>query len=323
MCLKAQNDAVMKKHGEYRYDGYLSGLAPLLKDSNYVIANLESPIMRSPYTQDNITQSDVCFATPSSLLDEVKAAGIDFVATCNNHCLDRGVDGLSETLRCIKAAGIDCSGSYLTVGDSEKVFVKQVGTLKVAVICCTFGTNSQLNGVFLNEDEQWRIDLTKKQQKLLKLEFKTSGEGKSIEKYISDDVSPAAITNSKNQVFLERVLEKVHKAKEVAECFSVDTSTVYRLNRQKKATGSVKLRTNQRGRKPSLSPTDLSNIDKAIQEQPDITIDEIIEKLNLHVANETVRKAVIKMGYIYKWFLSIFLLPISCKFLQNSVYLFS
>ena len=42
------------------------------------------------------------------------------------------------------------------------------------VICCTFGTNSQLNGVFLNEDEQWRIDLTKKQQKLLKLEFKTS-----------------------------------------------------------------------------------------------------------------------------------------------------
>lgn len=211
MCLKAQNDAVMKKHGEYRYDGYLSGLAPLLKDSNYVIANLESPIMRSPYTQDNITQSDVCFATPSSLLDEVKAAGIDFVATCNNHCLDRGVDGLSETLRCIKAAGIDCSGSYLTVGDSEKVFVKQVGTLKVAVICCTFGTNSQLNGVFLNEDEQWRIDLTKKQQKLLKLEFKTSGEGKSIEKYISDDVSPAAITNSKNQVFLERVLEKVHK----------------------------------------------------------------------------------------------------------------
>lgn len=59
--------------------------------------------------------------------------------------------------------------------------------------------------------------LTKKQQKLLKLEFKTSGEGKSIEKYISDDVSPAAITNSKNQVFLERVLEKVHKAKEVAD----------------------------------------------------------------------------------------------------------
>lgn len=38
-----------------------------------------------------------------------------------------------------------------------------------------------------------------------------------IKPSISDDVSPAAITNSKNQVFLERVLEKVHKAKEVAD----------------------------------------------------------------------------------------------------------
>ena len=38
---------------------------------------------------------------------------------------------------------------------------------------------------------------------------------------------------------LVEAYEKTGKAKEVAECFSVDTSTVYRLNRQKKATGSV------------------------------------------------------------------------------------
>lgn len=99
---------------------------------------------------------------------------------------------------------------------------------------------------------------------------------------------------------LVKAYEKTGNAKEVAECFSVDISTVYRLNRQKKATGSVKLRTNERGRKPSLSLEDLLNIDKAVQEQPDITIDEIIEKFDLHVTNETVRKAVIKMGYVYK-----------------------
>lgn len=99
---------------------------------------------------------------------------------------------------------------------------------------------------------------------------------------------------------LVEAYEKTGNAKKVAECYGVDTSTVYRLHRQKKATGSVKLRTNQRGRKRLLTSKDLSNIDKAIQEQPDITIDEIIEKLNLHAANETVRKAVIKMGYVYK-----------------------
>ena len=99
---------------------------------------------------------------------------------------------------------------------------------------------------------------------------------------------------------LVEAYEKTGNAKEAAECFAVDKSTVYRLSRQKKATGSVKLRTNKRGRKPSLSPEDLSNIDKVIKEQSDITIDEIIEKLDLHVTNETVRKAVIKMGYVYK-----------------------
>ena len=75
---------------------------------------------------------------------------------------------------------------------------------------------------------------------------------------------------------LVEAYEKTGNAREVAECFGVDTSTVYRLNRQKKATGSVKLRTNTRGRKPLLSAEDLSNIDKVIQEQSDITIAEII-----------------------------------------------
>ena len=99
---------------------------------------------------------------------------------------------------------------------------------------------------------------------------------------------------------LVKAYEKTGNAREVAECFGVDISTVYRLYRQKKATGSVKLRTNKRVRKPSLSSEDLFHIEKAIQEQPDITIEEIIEKLDLHVTNETVRKAVIKMGYVYK-----------------------
>ena len=99
---------------------------------------------------------------------------------------------------------------------------------------------------------------------------------------------------------LVKAYEKTGNAREVAECFGVDISTIYRLYRQKKATGSVKLRTNKRVRKHSLSSEDLFHIEKAIQEQPDITIEEIIEKLDLTVTNETVRKAVIKMGYVYK-----------------------
>ena len=93
---------------------------------------------------------------------------------------------------------------------------------------------------------------------------------------------------------------KTHNAKEIPECFSVNTSTVYRLEKQMRETGSVKTRTSQRGRKHALTPEDLQNIDRVVQQEPDITIDEIIDKLGLHVCNETVRKAVIKLGYSYK-----------------------
>lgn len=67
-----------------------------------------------------------------------------------------------------------------------------------------------------------------------------------------------------------------------------------------KKTGSIDLQTSQRGRKPALTEEDLKNIDQLITAQPDITIDEIIEKQGLSVSNETVRKAVIRLGYVYK-----------------------
>ena len=77
---------------------------------------------------------------------------------------------------------------------------------------------------------------------------------------------------------------KTHNAKEIAECFSVNTSTVYRLEKQMRETGSVKTRTSQRGRKHALTPEDLQNIDRVVQQEPDITIDEIIN--NLHASEQ-------------------------------------
>ena len=87
--------------------------------------------------------------------------------------------------------------------------------------------------------------------------------------------------------------EQTHDAQTAAKCFQMSTSTVYRLSGQMKKTGSVDLQTSQLGRRPALTEEDLQDIDQLITVQPDITIDEIIEKQELSVSNETVRKAVI------------------------------
>lgn len=106
--------------------------------------------------------------------------------------------------------------------------------------------------------------------------------------------------HNETRKLLIQAWNKTHNAKEIAECFCVDTSTVYRLEKRMRETGSVDTRLSLRGRKPSLSQTDILNIDRLIQEQSDITIHEISEKLQLHVSDETVHKAVLKLGYVYK-----------------------
>ena len=83
----------------------------------------------------------------------------------------------------------------------------------------------------------------------------------------------------------------------MAENFSVNRGTVYRLKRQLEETGSVETRTYLRGRKSALSWEDIRNIEQLLKEKPDITIAEVIDTLQLKVCNETVRKRVIRLGY--------------------------
>ncbi len=93
--------------------------------------------------------------------------------------------------------------------------------------------------------------------------------------------------------------EATHDAKGIAKAYSVSKWTVYRLVAQKRKTGSVALRTSQRGRKPFLTAEDKENIRHCMDESPDIT-EEIREKLNLSASYSTVERAIDAMGYTLK-----------------------
>ena len=106
--------------------------------------------------------------------------------------------------------------------------------------------------------------------------------------------------HNESRNLLVQAYEKTHDAGKVAECYNVSKRTVYRLDKQMRETGSVDLKTSQRGKKPTLTEKDLHDIDKLVKSKSGITIDGIIDELKLPVCNETVRKAVIKLGYVYK-----------------------
>ena len=59
---------------------------------------------------------------------------------------------------------------------------------------------------------------------------------------------------------LVKTYERIPDAVKVGEIFSVSASSVYRLVRQMRTTGSVEPRTSSRGRKAALSEQDIENI---------------------------------------------------------------
>lgn len=90
-------------------------------------------------------------------------------------------------------------------------------------------------------------------------------------------------------------------AQKVAEAFGVTRWTVYRLNEQFENTGSVELKTSARGRKTKLSEENLCQISNVILEAPDITLQEIIDKLQLDCSISVLCRAIRnKLGFTRK-----------------------
>ena len=211
MCLQSQNEAVMSKYGLYDYDETLATLKPLFAESDYVVANLETPL-----SDARLSEEQICFNSPASFAEAIKKAGIHFVQTANNHCLDRSVEGMEQTLDVLDKVGLEHSGTYCTFEESNRVFIKEISGVKVAIVCCTFGTNSEHNGKILPADETWRVDLLKRQNKLSKVASRVS-DAPIISSMIPDNVSVAAIANSANVPYTDRIKEKILSAKREAD----------------------------------------------------------------------------------------------------------
>ena len=211
MCLKAQNEASLRKYGRLDFNPQFDDCKRLLEESDYVIGNLETPINPSKPT----SEYDIRFNSSLEYLQAVKKLGVDFVSLANNHVLDQGIDGLKETIECIEQMNLDYSGAYKSEDDSEIIFVKDINGVKFSLLCFTFGTNSQVNGNFLDGSQTKLVDLLNKQKKMLK--HWEPNPNAICEEYIADEISIAATTNRKNFEYQERLKNKIKKAKTLSD----------------------------------------------------------------------------------------------------------
>ncbi|MFC1716723.1 CapA family protein [Candidatus Poribacteria bacterium] len=112
---------IRKSFIEYRgYDYFLEKVAPLSRGSDMVIANLETPLTdldKSPlsWKKRYIHWGDVDKA-PATL----KNHNVRFVSLANNHTMDYGVEGLTQTMLALQKSGIAWFGAGLDGSQAAK-----------------------------------------------------------------------------------------------------------------------------------------------------------------------------------------------------------
>ncbi len=150
-----------KRAGEYDFSGVFRNVRDLFAESDYVIGNLETPLAgeKAVYTSGLLS-----FNTPDSFADAIKEAGINMVLTANNHCLDRGEEGLKRTLEVLESRDIPYAGTCKSREDRKEAAYFTVGDTRFAIVSYTYGTNYMANRILLQNSGRDLVNLLKPQQ---------------------------------------------------------------------------------------------------------------------------------------------------------------
>ena len=149
------------KNGSYDFSGLLTNLAPLLHQSDLVVANLETV-----FAGENCghTTNLYSFNTPDEAIEVLKECNITLVTTANNHCLDRGVKGLKRTIEILKSHQIDYTGTYSNPNERNRSIIRTINGTRYAFMSYTYGTNTLENKVILDQEEIGHVNLLKPQE---------------------------------------------------------------------------------------------------------------------------------------------------------------
>ena len=152
MCHNTQyQDAYNSDSDSYDFSYVFDDISLYTKTDDLCIGNLETTFAG----KDRGYSSYPTFNTPDELASNLKKLGLDVLTTANNHCLDKGIDGLNRTIDILNDADISHLGTYKSQEERDTVLIKYVKGLKIAFINYTYGTN----GITVPSDKTYCVNL--------------------------------------------------------------------------------------------------------------------------------------------------------------------
>lgn len=106
------------------------------------------------------------FNTPDSLAINLRALGFDVLSTANNHCLDKGINGLNRTIEVLDKSGISHMGTYSSSDSQNDILIKEVNGIKIAFLAYTYGTN----GISIPKGKEYSVNLIDKDRMKFELQ---------------------------------------------------------------------------------------------------------------------------------------------------------
>jgi poly-gamma-glutamate capsule biosynthesis protein CapA/YwtB (metallophosphatase superfamily) len=127
-------------------------VAPVIERADLALCHLETPL-----SVDNEGLSGYpTFEAPRELATAIAAAGYDGCSTASNHSMDRGSDGVDETIEVMNQAGLGHAGTSRTDQTGREATRYSAGGVEIAHLSFTYG----LNGFTLPSDRPWLVGLT-------------------------------------------------------------------------------------------------------------------------------------------------------------------
>lgn len=116
------------------YASVLGDIRSSVMDADYRIVNFECPV--SERNGKAIVKKGPNLRCSEKGLEAARWVGFDCVTLANNHFLDYGDEGVTNTLAACKKYGLDTVGGGMNVTEASKVLYREIGGKKLAIVNC-------------------------------------------------------------------------------------------------------------------------------------------------------------------------------------------
>lgn len=121
--------------GIYDFYSTFEPIKKFIEAADIALGNLETVTAGSEHGFTGYPR----FNSPEACLKALKEVGYDILSTANNHSLDRGREGIIETIENINSHGMENIGTYKE--PEHDILIKNIKGIRVAFLSYTYGCN--------------------------------------------------------------------------------------------------------------------------------------------------------------------------------------